>query len=46
VAIPNELEGTGFFSKRCAEIMGYSETWQGQVIQFELQNCPLGNLSY
>src|ERR1700676_4768065 len=28
-------QGTGFVSKRCAEIMGYSGTSQGQVIQFE-----------
>jgi PAS domain S-box-containing protein len=28
-------QGTGFISKQCAEIMGYSETSQGQVIQFE-----------
>jgi PAS domain S-box-containing protein len=28
-------QGTGFISQRCAEIMGYPETSQGQVIQFE-----------
>jgi PAS domain S-box-containing protein len=28
-------QGTGFISKRCAEIMGYAQNEGGQVIQFE-----------